>query len=89
MASHSSVQYVRLRNLRSNDNISVDHDAPDIDDAAQGRGQKPYSFRRRLGVKKVILLLSLILNVFSAWKLLFSRTLRDQILTYCKPLIPV
>ena len=88
MASHSRVQYLRLRNLRSNDNISVDHDVPDIDNAAEGRGQKPYSIRRRLGVKKVILLLSLILNVISAWRLLFSRTLRDQILTYCEPLIP-
>ena len=88
MACNSTVQYIRLRNLRSNDSTSAADEAQDEDNHAEEKDQKQVSIRRRFSPKKAIFLLSLALNVIGGWKLSVSSTLRDHSLTYCKPSYP-
>lgn len=87
MASYNRDQNVRLRNLGSHTSTSVDDEALDAWDSVTIKDRELVSRRRRVGLRTIIFFLSLVLNFIGAWKMLFSRTPRDRILTYCEPSI--
>jgi len=85
----SETQYVRLRNLGSDTIPSTGHKALYIEGSNTRQDRRlPRGFRR-INWKKIVFLLSLALNLISAWRVVFSRTARDRILTYSPALTAV
>ena len=83
MANYNQVQYVRLRNLgASASTLSEDH-AVDFEESSTERHGMRIPRFRQIGSKKLLLLLSLLLNIIWGLKLFFLRP-SNRILTYCE-----
>ncbi|KAF4634753.1 hypothetical protein G7Y89_g3358 [Cudoniella acicularis] len=90
MATQNGFQYIRLRNLGPNTSTLVENEVPEDDeDSIMIKDRKPIRHHWRIRVRKLIVPLSLLLNFIVAWKLLFSGTARERILTYSPALVAV
>lgn len=83
MASYNKIQYVRLRNLNFSSSLR-DDEAPNLKRSVNKMIGKPV---RGLRLMKILFILSLLLNIIGGFKMLLSKSSRDQILTYCETLI--
>lgn len=89
MAVQTKFQYVRLRNLALNTSTLEESEVQpgleaDDDDSIVLKTRRLNHKRWQNSLKKFIIPVSLLLNIITVWKLLFSSTTGEQILTYCK-----
>lgn len=90
MAPQNGFQYIRLRNIGLNTSTLVENETLDDDgESIMIKDRKPIRHYWRIRVMKLTVLLSLLMNFFFIWTLLFSRAVRDQILTYSPALAAI
>lgn len=83
MANYNQAQYVRLRNLgASATTLSEDH-AVGFEESSTERHEMRTTRFQHIGSAKLLLLLSLLLNIIWGLKLFFLRS-SSRILTYCE-----
>ncbi|KAF2763255.1 hypothetical protein EJ05DRAFT_496085 [Pseudovirgaria hyperparasitica] len=86
---HDGLEYVRLENLDSSSITTTGiHRAPDAEEQPIVGQYEPMRRPRIIVLKRIVFVLSLVLNFVSAWKWLFPGSLYDRILTY-SPALPV